>query len=238
MVSKRLGDYIHTKGISYYAFENEIGASRGSISKAVKDNKNIGSNVLENILTHFTDLNADWLLKGEGEMLLNDAIQDLPKEELEKTALLRAKKMSDFNKDNSAFKKYKNGLPLIPTEAFAGFGGGVISIAERDIKDRYVVPEFIDADFMIRIKGSSMYPKYNSGDVVACKMITNSKFIQWNKVHVISTRDQGVLIKRLRKGEHKNSLLAVSDNTSYDSFEIPKDEIINIAIVTGVIRLE
>lgn len=72
MVSKRLGEYIRTKGISLYAFENTIGASRGSISKAIKDNKNIGSNVLENILIHYTDINLSWLLSGKGKMLLSD----------------------------------------------------------------------------------------------------------------------------------------------------------------------
>ena len=50
MVTDRLREYIEHKGISYYAFENSIGASRGSISKAVKENKSIGSSVLENIL--------------------------------------------------------------------------------------------------------------------------------------------------------------------------------------------
>ena len=143
--------------------------------------------------------------------------------------------IKNINTDDSIIK---NSIVLIPTEAFAGFGGGAVSIKERDIKDRYVIPEFVDADFMIRIKGSSMYPKYNSGDVVACKMITNSKFIQWNKVHVISTAEQGDLIKRIRKVENKEYLLAISDNESYDPFKIPKDEIINIALVTGVIRLE
>jgi repressor LexA len=175
-------------------------------------------------------------------MLTKQEIQETSKyltdEELQERVFIRKNKMLAFNEDNEEYLKYKKGIALIPTEAFAGFGGGIVSIAESDIKDRYVVPEFIDADFMIRIKGSSMYPKYNSGDVVACKMITNSKFIQWNKVHVISTREQGVLIKRLRKSDDKTKLLAISDNTSYDPFEIPKDEIINIAIVTGVIRLE
>jgi len=51
MVSVRVGEYIEAKGISYYAFENKLGASRGSISKAVKDGKSIGSNVLENFRT-------------------------------------------------------------------------------------------------------------------------------------------------------------------------------------------
>jgi len=167
-------------------------------------------------------INANWLLTGKEPMLKN----------IDKTNIV--------NEPSEIYQVLKktNSIPLIPTEAFAGLGGGEVSIKESDIQDHYVVPEFTNVDFMIRIKGSSMYPKYNSGDVVACKMITDSNFIQWNKVHVISSTIQGTLIKRLKKSTKENHLLAVSDNPSYDPFDIPEDEIINIALVTGVIRLE
>ena len=72
MVSERLGKYIEYKDISYYAFENSIGAGRGSISKAVKEGKSIGSYTLENILTAYEDLNPMWLLTGEGDMIRDD----------------------------------------------------------------------------------------------------------------------------------------------------------------------
>lgn len=71
MVAKRLSDYIDAKQISYYAFENSIGASRGAISKAVKDNKSIGSHILENILRVYPDINPVWLLTGVGSMCIS-----------------------------------------------------------------------------------------------------------------------------------------------------------------------
>ena len=76
MVSQRLGIYIETKGLSYYAVENVLNVSRGSISKAVKENKSIGSSVLEKIVIHFDDLNPSWLLTGKGVMLLDEYISD------------------------------------------------------------------------------------------------------------------------------------------------------------------
>ena len=75
-VWKRLGLFIEEKGISYYAFENSIKASRGAISKAVKDNKSIGSSVLENILNEYNDLNPEWLLRGIGNMIKDDSQSD------------------------------------------------------------------------------------------------------------------------------------------------------------------
>lgn len=73
MVTEKLNKYIIAKGISLYAFENSLGVSRGSISKAIKENKSIGSHVLENILNTYTDLNPDWLFTGRGSMLRDDA---------------------------------------------------------------------------------------------------------------------------------------------------------------------
>ena len=83
-----------------------------------------------------------------------------------------------------------------------------------------------------------MYPKYNSGDVIACTIIKNSNFIQWNKTHLIATKEQGLIVKRLKKSEREGYLTAISDNKNYPPFDIPTDEIMGIALVVGVIRLE
>ena len=131
-----------------------------------------------------------------------------------------------------------NGIPLIGLDIAAGFGSAEFAITDQDIQALYVVPDFSGIDFMIRVKGNSMYPKYSSGDIVACRKIKESSFIQWNKCHVIATKEQGLLVKRLKKSSRDNFILAVSDNLEYDPFEIPKEEVTGIALVIGVIRLE
>jgi SOS-response transcriptional repressor LexA len=143
---------------------------------------------------------------------------------------------------NEAAEEYgrqlKNRVPLIAVEAFGGRNNSVFRIEDKDIQAHYVVPDFKDITFMIRVKGSSMYPKYASGDVVACRILKEKAFIQWGKVYVISTKEQGILIKRLKKGDGKTFLVAHSDNEKYDPFEIPLGDIDGYALVVGVIRLE
>lgn len=131
-------------------------------------------------------------------------------------------------------------IPLVSVAAVAGFGNSDFAIKKGDIKDYYVVPKFKDRriDFMIEVSGSSMYPKYSSGDVVACTILRESKFIQWNKVHLIGTVEQGILIKRVKKGQDDQHLLLISDNKDYDPFVISLDEVTGMALVVGVIRLE
>ncbi len=131
------------------------------------------------------------------------------------------------------------GIPLIPIDAMAGFGTGAVQVMHYDTS-KYIVPEFseLNVDFMIRVKGSSMVPKYNSGDLVACKkLVITDIFFQWNKVYVLDT-EQGALIKRVKKGSRDNYILLISDNKNYDPFELHLSKIFAVALVVGVIRLE
>lgn len=219
-------------------FASIIGTSEANIRNYI-NGRMPKFEIISSIATLF-EINYEWLLTGKGDMLIynkpvcnksRDVQYNIPETDVP----IVNENFIDLEKSKDELKK---GIPLVTTEAIGGFGNMDFAIKEQDIQNLYQVPDFTNINFMIRVKGSSMYPKYNSGDVVACRIIRESQFIQWNKVHVIATREQGILIKRLKKGETKNSLLAISDNHDYDPFEIPKNEITGIAIVVGVIRLE
>lgn len=128
------------------------------------------------------------------------------------------------------------GIPLIPINAMAGAFTGSQVVLELEC-ERYVVPAFKDAEFLITVKGSSMIPKYNSGDIIACKRMPLDTFFQWNKVYVLDT-EQGPLIKRVKKGSTEDTLTIHSDNPNYEPFELSRTKIYHIALVVGVIRLE
>lgn len=129
-------------------------------------------------------------------------------------------------------------LPLIPLEAFAG--PGLPSYDDQRIEDFYTVTEFKESDFLIRVKGDSMTPKYNGGDLVACKKIPmdSAYFLQWGRVYVIGTRSQGIMIKRVRPAGDPAWITCVSDNPQYAPFDVPKEDIVSIALVNGAITLD
>lgn len=173
---------------------------------------------LDVIYTKCVDINIDWLLTGEGSMLRHASKPD------PEVVAHPAQGVGE-------------GIPLIPISAMAGAFSGDQQVMEYEC-ERYVVPAFKGADFLISVKGSSMYPKYNSGDIVACKRLAMSDlFFQWNKVYVLDT-DQGPLIKRVKPGSDKEHVTIVSDNERYEPFELSLDHIYNVALVIGVIRLE
>lgn len=201
--------------------KNTVFASLIGVSEANVRNYKNGvmpkADFLEKIARSF-DININWLLTGEGNMLRTE-----PEKENIPVA-----HPSDSPTE---------GIPLIPISAMAGAFTGEHTVLEYEC-ERFVVPTFKGAEFLISVKGSSMYPKYNSGDIVACKRLPmDNIFFQWNKVYVLDT-DQGPLIKRVKPGSDKEHVLIVSDNERYEPFELPLDRIYHVALVIGVIRLE
>lgn len=130
-------------------------------------------------------------------------------------------------------------IPLIPVDAMAGFGQGGVQIMPYEA-ERYVIPEFSDlkVEFLIRVKGTSMSPTYNAGDLLGCKRIAIDTFFQWNKTYVIDTV-QGPLTKRVHPSDKPNHIVCVSDNENYKPFELClKNDVNALALVVGVIRFE
>jgi phage repressor protein C with HTH and peptisase S24 domain len=214
IIKKNILKYLDFKGVSKYEFYSKTGISNGILSQS----NGISEDNILKFLSYYRDINVKWLITGEGEMMQG----------------------SDNKYVNEPVLKYQKTkkLPLIPLSAVAGLPiANDVSIVSEDC-EYYDIPEFNKkADYLIRVTGSSMSPKYNSGDIVACKKLPLDTFFQWNKVYLLDT-EQGPLIKRIKKSENKGSIILVSDNIKYDPFEIELTSINSLAIVIGVIRLE
>lgn len=203
------------------------------------------------IYSKCVNVNGDFLLSGIGDIektkskenatFLNGGIKGGVKggkPNVKKTYVIDLAEKPMVKEENGVF--FGNaGIPLIPIDAMAGFGTGAVQVMHYETS-KYIVPEFseLNVDFMIRVKGSSMYPKYNSGDLVACKKLALSDiFFQWNKVYILDT-EQGALIKRVKKAQKDQYIQLFSDNPSYDPFDLHISKIYAVALVVGVIRLE
>ena len=210
----RFDKFMKVKGLNDNQVTIQCGLSQGLLSQARRGKSDLGSGSIEKILSIYQDLNRVWLLTGEGEMLNQPT-----------------------NEKEVSEKEKPNGLPLIPIEAMAGVLSGMdTSVMEYDC-ERYYVPLFSGADFLIRIQGDSMMPKYVPGNIVACKRVPLDKlWFQWGKVYVIDTR-QGALIKRIEPSS-EGFISLCSDNPSYKPFDLPVDEINGVALVIGQIGLE
>lgn len=193
-------------------FANLLGITPQGLSTWIKRE----SFDIELIFSKCEGLSANWLLTGKGNMIKEN-----------KTAIPTA----------TPAQNNTDGIPLIPFSAMAGALTDERTALEYEC-ERYVVPAFKGADFLMPIKGTSMQPTYNSGDIVACQRVPmTSIFFQWNKPYVLDTA-QGPLVKRVKPGSDQNHITLVSDNPDYDPFQLPLEQVNAVALVIGLIRLE
>lgn len=205
---------------TYGEFAQMIGVKQETLSRWLAGKQVIPNSRLKRINNIFDNVFSEsWLLSGEGEML-NKSIPSVAQ--------------------NTPIPLTDAILPLVPIDAVAGFNG--IDLPGVQLADcaQYTIPEFIEAkaEYLIRVSGSSMYPKYSSGDILACRKIQEVTFLQWGKVYVIDSQ-QGAMVKRLFEIEgDADNILCKSDNANYPPFKLPKSEIRSLSIVVGAIRLE
>lgn len=66
---ERIAYFVDKKGISLNKFSQQLGVSNSYFSKMIKNRASVGSDIIENILRLYPELNTNWLLTGDGEML-------------------------------------------------------------------------------------------------------------------------------------------------------------------------
>lgn len=217
--SEQIQKVLEHLNINAKAFSEMIGYKRPQIIYDIINmrTKRISEPLAIQITSVFPEISKTWLLAGEGEMLKNSAHQPTSAQE-----------------DAGCM------LPLIPLDVLAGNPNLDNPGITADDCERYSVPEFTcrGADFLIRVSGDSMSPRYCNGNIIACKIVRNVTFIQWGKPYVIDT-EQGILVKLLFPSEDPAAITCRSVNSAlYPDFEIPKAEIRSFSLVVGLIALE
>lgn len=214
--SERLSLFMKTKGLNDNQLTVKANLSNGLIGKVINGKSALSAVNIAKILQAFPDLSSDWLLIGRGNMLIESG--PTPREST------RHEKFDEIET-----------RPRIPFDAAAGSLSIVTeSVTESECERFPVIPRFPRYDFTIMVKGNSMEPEFQSGDEIACRLIDQSSFIQWGRPHVLDTT-QGVVLKRIYN--NNDTILCHSDNNLYQDFEIPKVDILHIAIVVGSVRL-
>jgi hypothetical protein len=167
-----------------------------------------GYELIYDILSSDLGISPNWLILGEGPMLSSSRVEIPPQ---------------------------THNLPLISIDSVSGKD---ISFCKSEKPEHlYTITEFNDSDFLLRVKGDSMAPKYNGGDLLACKKVPEIYF-QWGRVYVICSRSQGTIVKRVHPSESDSCIRCVSDNPKYPPFDMPKEDLLSVALVNGAITLD
>lgn len=208
-IKDRIIEVIDLKKINKEKFFAEIGMSSSNFRASAK-NTPLNSNAVAIIFSKIPDVNLKWLITGEGNMF--DETIDANTSELHTNEI--------------------NTIPLIPWENVSDIMSGKIVEGAP-----YLVPILHDADFLITMRGNTMIPHYHAGDLLACKCIDSCSFIQWESTYIINNQ-QGIIIRKIKKGKDEEHILLVAENPDYDVIEIDRQKLYSLALITGFIRPE
>lgn len=127
----------------------------------------------------------------------------------------------------------KETLPHVPTTAQAGTLGGISeSVREEDCERLPRIPMLPAYDFTISVRGDSMQPAYEGGDILAVKKVES--FLEWGKVYIVDTCD-GVLLKQVYE-EDDEHFRFVSYNNKYKDIIVDKTSVYNFFRIIGSVR--
>lgn len=209
----RLLQLLKAKHVTQTEFARRLGVTPtyiGAMRKGMPNER------LKLVYEMFPDLNRDWLLYGEGEMLIPEE-DDAP----------------DLSKGYV--------VPMLPVEAYAGN----LQLWSRGVQLRdceKVVSPVPGVDFGIRVTGNSMEPEFQNGSVLFIKRINEQAFIPWGNPMVIDT-ENGVVVKLIypprtaetHPGCSYEYIEARSYNPDYPPFTIPTESIYGLyRIITGI----
>ena len=127
-------------------------------------------------------------------------------------------------------------ITYIPVHAQAGFLDQHADQRAVEGAFTFSVPTFTDNNlFMISVEGDSMYPTIAPGAFVIIKGVEDKHFVRWGEPHVVVTTD-GRVIKRVLRHRDAALVTLYSDNNElYQPYDIPKDSILSLWQLVGML---
>jgi len=213
-IKDRTLEFIKYKNISVKEFEIVCGLSNGYVTNM---RKGFGADKLNNVLSAYPELNRDWLLYNEGEMINKSPTEPPP--EKGDTILIPVRNPDsrggfEFNEEVGT-PTYTTGYLPFPT-----------SIARQ-------------GDVVIPVYGDSMEPAYKSGSMVLIREVELwREYLELGCTYVIGLVDDRRVIKTVMAGSDAKHLLLVSINPNYQPQEIDKKIIRSVWRVIVSVRRE
>lgn len=221
-VSNRIKALIEGLEMNTSSFSKAIGIGNNvTIGRIINESRKPSYDVLEKILQTFGNVNADWLMKGQGAMFkCGPSETSTPKVEKRKFELGKTS-------PNEGVPYYEIEVSASPLFMFSD---------ESEVPSlRLMVPGFEDCDMALNVWGDSMHPTYCSGDIIICKRIIDKTEIVYGEPYLIITPERR-LLKYIKKSKSIEKWLLVSENDFYDPIEIDIARVIHLYIVKGRVK--
>lgn len=229
---ERLDKFMKYKGLNDNRITVEVGISNGLIGKARKRGS-LSQDNISKILYTYSDLDANWLMTGKGNMLKGKDREQVVAEPAHtyrrtKDKIHPLQRVPIFNLDAT--------MGLVPMINESG-------IDEDKILDFISIPDLPACDGATYASGDSMYPLLKAGDLIAYKRIPlDPNMIFYGEIYLLSIKIDDCstykTIKFVQKSElGPDYLRLVSQNQHHSPMDIELKQIAAIALVRASIRI-
>ncbi len=235
-VQKRLNEFIVYLRISPAEFEKTAGLGNGFTQKTNERMRNSSKNLISKF---YPELNMEWLIKGQGDMLNKNYITHTSNNSHGAT------RNDASMTNNNLVAPNKKKIPFY--DDVCTIGGTNELLANLDCS---TVPDYIDtgdwfqeATSAIRHYGDSMV-EYPSGSILALRRVHDVSLLVWGRNYCIETTEFRVT-KRLQDGGDDYIMAYSSNKETYPDgtlvhspIRIPKKSIRHIDLVLGCVTKE
>jgi transcriptional regulator with XRE-family HTH domain len=120
-------------------------------------------------------------------------------------------------------------IPFVPVKAAAGYLAGYADPEFVDELNTFTLPMLTGGDYRaFEIVGDSMMPT-PSGSVIVGEKIENLDEVKSNNTYIVVSKTEGIVYKRMLKNNRlKNKYTLVSDNPSYQPYNVSAEDIVEV----------
>lgn len=235
-VKQRLIDFIYSKKLSQQKFENICGLSNGYVNNI---KISIGARKLYDILQAFPELNRNWLLFGEGEMLnssnnvtqqtINQQYAQNPIGNINGNAIFNGKTV-DVEAVECTDEEVPERLPIVPTSIAKKPSSDTLEMLmhQQNVELAAVRVEDMPIEMWYRIQDDSLEPNLRAGDLIALHAYPQGKENPVpGKLYAVDTCSNGLVVRVLYPIEGGYRAKAYNSE-DYPDFIIYRDDIIRI----------
>lgn len=243
-VKDRVKVFAEYKKMTISKFEEMCDLSNGYIAAM---RKGFGQEKLNNVLTAFPELNREWLLYGEGEMLKVPAVVTVfnpSSEERQEVgegvdiSMYPAEVVEEIKAEVVEEIEKEMVVPIVPHEVALKANINIRKYIEDNASElEHFDPRSITAevDTAEHICTTSMSPTFVPGDKVFIKFLQEKSKITDGGIYYFDTSTRPTMI-RLVKLLDDGRLLLKAFNPRYGDIYLRKEEITNIGKISGMYR--
>lgn len=217
---ERLKEFLTYKDIGQNKFADNVGISAGYINN-LKDS--IGSKIINKISGAYPELNIDWLLTGEGNMLKVPASRE---------------GVIEVSPDVIHEGDY-TGTLVYDIDAVCGTDNRTMTFTKEMIIGSVNLPGIKSTSHIITASGDSMQPRICNGDRIVIREVEDMRLLIYGQIYMVITEEYRLLkYVRRHKTDPETMIILKSDNPDYDDIDIQKDQIIKLFVVENILSIK